>query len=272
MDRPSQTYKSTFAVSKMDCVAEENMIRIALDGWEGVQSLSFDLSARRLSATHRAPAEEVLQRLRPLGLGAELIESTAASGEEENEKRLPDNAMEAHLLWLLLAINAAMFCIELATGLWAQSTGLVADSLDMFADAAVYGIALGAVGRAAEKKRKAAHLAGWLQLILALGALAQVVRSFIHGSEPVSGAMMGMGVVALLANVTCLVLVARHRNAGAHMKASYIFAANDVVANLGVILAGGLVALTDSRYPDMIIGTIVAAIVLNGARRILALR
>jgi Co/Zn/Cd efflux system component len=84
--------------------------------------------------------------------------------------------------------------------------------------------------------------------------------------------MMGMGLLALAANVTCLVLVARKRNAGAHMKASYIFSANDVIANAGVILAGFLVWVTGTNYPDLVIGVIVALFVLNGARRILRLR
>ena len=92
------------------------------------------------------------------------------------------------------------------------------------------------------------------------------------GSEPVSGLMMGMGLVALIANVSCLVLISKTRDAGAHMKASYIFSANDVIANAGVILAGVLVAMTGSNYPDLVIGTVVGLIVLNGARRILSLK
>ena len=103
-------------------------------------------------------------------------------------------------------------------------------------------------------------------------ALSEVVRRFIAGSEPVSGLMMGMGLVALIANVICLVLISKKRDAGAHMKASYIFSANDVIANAGVILAGFLVAMTGSNYPDLVIGTVVGLIVLNGARRILSLK
>jgi len=262
---------STFSVPKMDCPSEENMIRMALQGVSGVQSLSFDLGARQMTALHSGDAEELLARLKPLGLGAEIVGTCEAdAGDDEIDP--PDNAAEARLLWLLLSINAAMFVIEIGVGLWAQSTGLIADSLDMFADAAVYGLSLFAVGRAAAMQTRAAHIAGWLQLVLALGALSEVVRRFVVGSEPVSAVMMGMGLVALVANVTCLVLVARKKNAGAHMKASYIFSANDVIANTGVIAAGALVAVTGSRYPDLVIGTIVGLVVLNGARRILQLR
>jgi cation transport ATPase len=265
--------KSTFAVPRMDCPSEENLIKMALRDVGGVQSLSFDLASRRLVAVHGGAVGEVLGKLEPLRLGATLLESTAvAAGPAPTRPSRGDDAGEARTLWLLLAINAAMFFLELGVGLLAQSAGLIADSLDMFADAAVYGLSLYAVGHAAAMKTRAAHLAGWLQLLLALGALAEVGRRFIFGSEPASALMMGMGLVALIANVTCLVLISRKRHAGAHMKASYIFSANDVLANAGVIAAGVLVAWTGSAYPDLIIGTAIGLIVLNGARRILQLR
>ena len=119
---------------------------------------------------------------------------------------------------------------------------------------------------------RAAHLAGYLQMILAIGVLLEVARRFVWGSEPESMLMMSIALLALLANVTCLMLIARHRHGGAHMKASWIFSANDVLINAGVIMAGALVAWTGSRYPDLLIGTLIGVIVLNGARRILALK
>ena len=84
--------------------------------------------------------------------------------------------------------------------------------------------------------------------------------------------MIGISALALAGNVTCLLLLARHRHGGAHMKASWIFSTNDVLANLGVIVAGALVAWTGSRLPDLVIGTAVGVLVLAGAVRILRLR
>ena len=82
--------------------------------------------------------------------------------------------------------------------------------------------------------------------------------------------MIGVSLLALAANVTCLLLVQRHRHQGAHMEASAIFSANDVLANLGVIAAGALVAWTGSPAPDLVIGAAIAALVLRGAVRILS--
>lgn len=178
---------------------------------------------------------------------------------------------EARTLRWLLAINAVMFFVELGAGWLAQSTGLIADSLDMFADATVYGLALYAVGHAG-RQLGAARLSGWLQLLLALGALAEVLRRWLTGSAPEPLPMMGIALLALAANLACMAMLAKHRGGGAHMKASWIFSTNDVLANLGVILAGALVAWTGSNLPDLVIGTLIGLLVLNGARRILMLR
>ena len=101
----------------------------------------------------------------------------------------------------MLAINAVMFALEFGVGIVAQSTGLIADSLDMFADAAVYGASLYAVGKAARLKLKAAHFSGWLQLALAVGVLLEVFRRAVYGSEPVSVLMMGAGAVLSLIHI-----------------------------------------------------------------------
>lgn len=106
----------------------------------------------------------------------------------------------------------------------------------------------------------------------ALGALVEVVRRGVLGSEPQSTLVMGSGMVAPVANATCLVFIAKKRDRGAPMTASYTFSTNDVIANLGVVAAGAFVAWTGSALPDLVIGTVIGLIVLNGARLILQLR
>jgi len=269
------SFVSEFHLAKMDCSSEERLVRMKLDGIQPEVALEFDLPQRTLQVFHQGNIDDITQRLESLNLGAKLTETrevkpadltTALASQAETDQK------EASILKWLLVINGAMFFIELTVGWIAQSTGLIADSLDMFADAAVYGVALYAVGRATSLKLRAAHFAGWLQLILAVGVLSEVARRFMFGSEPASTLMMGFGLLALVANVACLVLISKSKDDGAHMKASYIFSANDVIANAGVILAGGLVAWTGSRLPDLVIGLVIGLVVLNGSRRILQLR
>ncbi|WP_231570714.1 cation transporter [Thauera sp. SWB20] len=262
--------RSVFRIPGMDCPSEEQMIRLRL-AEAPVAALAFDLAGRRLTVEHDGDPQAILARLVPLGYGAELAESHTLAADEAAPAAPADDAAEARVLWILLALNAVMFVVELGAGIWARSAGLVADAMDMFADAAVYGVALYAVGRAARYKLGAARLAGGLQLVLALGALAEVVRRIVGDATPEPIGMMGIALLALAANVACLVLIARHREGGVHMKASYIFSANDVVANLGVIVAGVLVAWTGSAWPDWIIGLVIGAVVLMGAVRILRL-
>lgn len=207
--------------------------------------------------------------LRPPHLGAQILETTHASDIAEVSR--PTKADEARTLQIVLTINAAMFAAEATGALLADSSALLADSLDMFADAAVYGLSLFGVHRARATQLKAARVSGVLQLLLAMGALAEVVRRVAFGSDPEAGLMVAVALFALTANVTCMWLLARHRDGGAHMKASWIFTTNDVIANLGVIVAAALVRLSSSPVPDLVVATVIALVVLNGAVRILRL-
>jgi len=171
---------------------------------------------------------------------------------------------QARVLILLLAINGVMFVVEISAGIIGDSTALIADSLDMLADATVYAIGLYAVGRSLLVKAKAAHISGVFQIVLGMGVLFDIVRRALVGSEPESVMMIAVGVAALIANVVCLVLIYKHRQGEVHMRASWIFSKNDVIANLGVISGGLLVAYTGSSYPDLIIGLLIAAIVVRG--------
>ena len=184
------------------------------------------------------------------------------------EVEIKDQSQRQVLYWLL-GINATMFVIEMGIGLLADSTALIVDSLDMLADAVVYGVALYAIGKSLLHKANAARISGFFQMALGLLIIIDIVRRSIYGSEPVSGLMMAMGAVALVANVICLVIIRKQRNEEVHMRASWIFSANDVIANLGVIFAGVLVFWLDSRWPDLVIGVIVSCVVLRGAKMIL---
>ncbi|MBJ8438469.1 cation transporter [Acinetobacter lactucae] len=267
---------SYYHIPRMDCAAEEQMVRMALASYaDDIQELHFDLPARHLAIYHSVQAEMITQSLQRLGLGAELQQTQPHYEPVEKPKKVrasSSNAAQKQVLQWLLLINGVMFVIELMAGIIASSTGLIADSLDMFADAAIYGIALFVVGKNLNAQLKAAHLSGWLQFGLAMVVLVDVLRRFIYGSEPVSILMILIGGLALAANISCLYLMRDHKESGAHMKASYIFSANDVIVNLGVIVAGILVAITGSRYPDLIIGLIIVLFVLNGARKILQLK
>ena len=181
-----------------------------------------------------------------------------------------EDKRQRKVLWVVLAINAAFFVIEIMFGLFSRSMGLVADSLDMMADALVYGMSLAVVGAAVAQKKRVALWSGCLQLLLAVLGLAEVIRRFI-GAEmlPDFKAMIGISLLALAANSVCLWLLQQMKSNDAHIRASVIFSANDVIINMGVIVAGLLVWLLDSRIPDLVVGIVVFLIVLRGAIKML---
>jgi len=177
--------------------------------------------------------------------------------------------LERNTLSILLAINGVMFVVEAIAGFLAESTALLADSLDMFADASVYMVALYAVSRSRRFQSYTGTASGVLQTALGIGILIEVLRRFLYGSDPVSMLMMITGAIAFGANLICLMLIAKHRDGGIHMRASWIFSTNDVIANIGTIISGGLVMYLNNRFPDLIIGAVISVVVLRGGLHIL---
>ena len=174
------------------------------------------------------------------------------------------NKAERKTLRILLLLNSTMFVLGIVAGTISHSSALIADALDMFADASVYTISLYAVCKSAHYKNRAATLSGIFQITLAVMVVLDVIRRFVWGSSPESGWMMAIALLALIVNSYCLYLLSKHRQGEVHMRASWIFTQNDVIANFSVIIAGLLVNLLNSRFPDLIIGLSIASLVVWG--------
>lgn len=178
------------------------------------------------------------------------------NGRTEEERRVLRNA---------LALNAAMAVIGGLAGWIAQSTGLLADALDMLSDATAYAIALLAIGRPALFKIRAANLSGGILLVLGVGILFEVGRRLIYGAEPLSEWMIGTASLSLVVNLIVLRMLAPMKSGEVHLRATWLFTRADVVANLGVILAGVLVFVLDKPHPDLVIGTLIGLYVIKEA-------
>ena len=260
--------RTIFQISKMDCPSEEQMIRMKLEGRTGIQSLQFDLPGRKLEVGHTDNVDGILAALDSLQLDTKLLSSEFTDTVNINESCL----RESRVLWQVLIINFFFFALEILTGFIAGSMGLIADSLDMLADSIVYGLSLFAVGGKPSRKKNVAGAAGYFQLALALLGFTEVIRRFLgHGQAPDFYLMIVISWLALAGNASCLYLLQKSKSQEAHMKASMIFTSTDVIVNLGVIVAGGLVYLTASKLPDLAIGSIVFIVVGIGAYRILQL-
>jgi len=260
--------KTIFEITKMDCPSEENLIRMKLDGISSIANLDFDIPNRRLTVFHSREIDQIEKSVIELNLGGKKI-----STEQTDQIDFKENTNQKKLLWTVLVINFTFFIIEMTTGLISKSMGLVADSLDMLADSFVYGISLFAVGGTLIRKKKIAKIAGYFQITLAIIGFVEILRRFF-GEEKVPNfsTMIIVSIFALIANGICLYLMQKSKSKEeAHMKASMIFTSNDVIINFGVIIAGLLVNWLNSGKPDLIIGTIVFVLVIQGAFRILKL-
>ena len=260
--------KTTFEITKMDCPSEENLIRMKLDGISSIANLDFDIQNRKLTVFHTGQIDPIEKAVLELNLGGrKLITQTT------DQTAFEDHTDQKKILWTVLIINFIFFVIEITTGIISKSMGLVADSLDMLADSFVYGISLLAVGGTLIRKKRIAKIAGYFQITLALIGFIEVLRRFF-GTEklPNFSTMIIVSVFALVANGVCLYVLQKSKSKEeAHMKASMIFTSNDVIINLGVIIAALMVNWLSSNKPDLIIGTIVFALVIQGAFRILKL-
>jgi len=260
--------KTIFEITKMDCPSEENLIRMKLDGITSIANLDFDIPNRKLTVFHTGEIDQIERSVLELNLAGKKI-----STEQTTQTNFKENKNQKRLLWTVLTINFVFFVIEMTTGLISKSMGLIADSLDMLADSFVYGISLFAVGGTIIKKKRIAKLAGYFQITLAIIGFIEVLRRFLSNEKlPDFRTMIIVSIFALIANGICLYLMQKSKSKEeAHIKASLIFTSNDVIINLGVLFAGVLVHWLNSGKPDLIIGTIVFFLVIQGAFRILKL-
>jgi cation diffusion facilitator family transporter len=174
-------------------------------------------------------------------------------------------SQHARVLWVVLSINATMFLIETIAGIAAHSTSLLADGLDMFGDATVYALTLFALSRSTRWQAGAALAKGVFMAAFGLAVLAEAGSKIIFPVMPSAQAMGVVGCVALVANIGCFVLLYRHRADNLNMSSTWVCSRNDVIANIGVLLAALAGALLASRWPDILVGDAIALLFLRSA-------
>jgi len=179
------------------------------------------------------------------------------------------SAGKRRTLWIVLWLNVAIAAGFFATGYLGDSNALIANGLDNSSDAIVYGLSLLALTRSQKWKRGAARFSGSMLLIFAVGVIADGIRRYVEGSEPGGIMMMVMALGAGAINLWCLYLLKRLQNKDVNLRAATTFSFNDFISNGGVIIAGVVVMITGSNWPDLLVGIAVAGIALYGGVDIL---
>lgn len=192
------------------------------------------------------------------------------SNKQAELERLARREDQRRVLMIVLAINAVMFVGEFGAGLIARSVALMADAVDMFGDAMVYGLSLYALNRSERWRDGAAVAKGVFILIFGLGVLWQVAIKIQTGVPPSSTTMLVVGAIALAANLACLALLWRFRKQDLNMSSTFECSRNDVLSNVGVLVAAIAVAALDSGWPDIVVGLVIAGLFLRSAYRVLS--
>ena len=182
----------------------------------------------------------------------------------ENELAKVHDEKRNILVWVLI-INASMFFIEAIYGWFAQSNALMADALDMLGDAAIFGFSLYVIRLNTIWQSRAGYIKGIIMAFFAIGVLtSSLYRSF----NPIIPEVTTMGVVgflALAANLICALMLLGFRDTDVNMRSAWLCSRNDVLANVGVLLAAAGVAWTNSSWPDLVVGVSISGLILKSA-------
>ena len=179
-----------------------------------------------------------------------------------------NNPRWRRVLWVALALNAAMFAVEIGVGVSADSRSLQADALDFLGDSANYAISLGVAGLALRWRSGAALLKGATILLFGLAVFAWAIWGLLNGAAPQPTEMGVIGALALAVNLTVVLLLFRYRTGDANMRSVWICSRNDAIGNLLVLAAAGGVWLTGSALPDLAVALIMAALGIAGGWQI----
>lgn len=172
------------------------------------------------------------------------------------------------LLWVI-AINAAMFCIEMAAGVASGSQSLKADALDFAGDSATYALTLAVVGKPLAWRARAAILKGISLSLMGVGVLGLTAYHILIQEPPRAEIMGTVGFLALAANVTSVLILMRFREGDANVRSVWLCSRNDAIGNIGVIIAAAAVWATASRWPDLAVAALMAGLFIKSSVAIL---
>jgi Co/Zn/Cd efflux system component len=173
-------------------------------------------------------------------------------------------------LWVVIAINAAMFAVEMAAGQLAGSQALQADALDFLGDAMTYGISLAVIGASLQTRAMAAMVKGVSLLAMGLWVFGSTVHQVFYVGVPQAHVMGVIGFMALAANLISVLLLAKYKDGDANVRSVWLCSRNDAIGNVAVMIAALGVWGTSTGWPDLIVAGIMAGLFLTSALQILS--
>lgn len=190
-------------------------------------------------------------------------------GHDHEHAHCDTIAHDRWVLWIVLLLNGIMFFIELCQGVEANSTALIADSMDFFSDSLSYIITLYVIEKHIHIRAKAALLKASFMLVLAATAFIQGMTNLITHATPDSGMMGTVGMLALIVNIASAILLYSSRERDSNMRSVWLCSRNDALANIMVLIAAFFVSVTDSLWPDLLVAMGIAYLEGGAALKII---
>ncbi len=193
------------------------------------------------------------------------------SGACEDHGNSFDGASAAYkrALWAVIAINGVMFGVEMLTGFATHSTALRADALDFFGDSVTYALSLMVIGQAIQTRAKVALFKGLSLLAMGLFVAGLAILQIVSAEVPEAPLMGGIGFLALIANITSVLILLRFRDGDANVRSVWLCSRNDAIGNVAVMMAAVLVAVFHSHWPDLIVALVMSGLFLSSAVQII---
>ena len=163
-------------------------------------------------------------------------------------------------LWWVIAINASMFVVEMGGGALAGSQAVQADALDFIGDALTYGITLAVIGMSPVVRARAALAKGVSLMLMGMWVFGSTAYHILVLGLPQAEWMGAIGLLALAANLTSVLLLAKYKDGDANVRSVWLCSRNDAIGNVAVMLAAGAVAVTGTAWPDLAVAGIMAGL------------
>jgi Co/Zn/Cd efflux system component len=267
MAATGQALPVRYRVAGMDCSACATKIEGAARKVAGVEEVRVSIASQEMTLLLKdetRPLPELERTIANLS-----YRLTRVGAESHDDDKSPDlthvTPAYKRALWIVVLLNAGYGIVETVGGFVAGSQSLKADALDFIGDGLISLLGLIAVGWGLAARAKAALLQGIFLGALGVGVLAATAYRVFFLQQPEAQLMGIFGSIGLAVNIIAAVVLLPHRHGDANVRAIWLFSRNDAIGNIAVVIAAGLVAWTQTPWPDLLVAVVIAGLFLQSA-------
>lgn len=274
MESNSQVNTVRYQVAGMDCPSCAEKIERAARAIPGVEEVKVSIASQVMMLHVQTPAAIPAVERAVTSIGYKLDRLGPSAGfahrSHADDDDLPADLSHLtpsykHALWTVVMLNLGYGLVEMTGGFVSSSQALKADALDFLGDGSITFLGLLAIGWSLTWRARAALIQGLFLGALGVGILITAGYRVLVVTQPQAELMGLFGLIALAINVTAALVLMRHRQGDANVRAVWLFSRNDAIGNVAVVIAAGLVAWTGTRWPDLIVAAVMAALFLQSA-------